>query len=121
MSQEQTTEYDTKQALLQETDIENASVNIDTPKYGDNILTTQKLGLLRVQVKLEHERDIWTACGTTCSGSLIKYTCQMLACAAVMSFSFVSIVKNWGQDNSVYFSLISGVVGYVLPSPQLAR
>ena len=99
----------------------SASFTIETPKHDESSLTSQKLELLRVQVKLEHERDMWTACNTNCSGSLVKYACQMLACAAVMTFSFVSIAKNQDQDNSIYFSLISGVVGYVLPSPQLHR
>jgi hypothetical protein len=36
-----------------------------------------------------------------------------------LTFSFYQISQDKHGDNSVYFSLISGIVGYLLPAPQL--
>ena len=43
----------------------------------------------------------------------------MVCCASVLTFSFYQISQDKHGDNSVYFSLISGIVGYLLPAPQL--
>ena len=71
------------------------------------------------RVQIAQEADQWRLCCSKSSGSLVRFAAQMTVCAAVLGFSFYSIAQDPLADNSIYFSLISGIVGYVMPSPQL--
>ena len=67
----------------------------------------------------EGKKDSWDAGCGRCSGGLVRYLGQMVCCSAVLVFSFVQISRNPDGENSVYFSLMSGILGYVLPAPQI--
>ena len=82
-------------------------------------ITLEALAVEEKKVEIEQERDEWRLCCSKSSASLIRYIGQMVCCASVLTFSFYQISQDKHGDNSVYFSLISGIVGYLLPAPQL--
>ena len=71
------------------------------------------------RAEIESKKDSWDAGCGRCSGGLVRYLGQMICCASVLAFSFVQIGRNPNGENSVYFSLMSGILGYVLPAPQI--
>ena len=66
------------------------------------------------RVQIAQEADQWRLCCSKSSGSLVRFAAQMTVCAAVLGFSFYSIAQDPRADNSIYISLISGIVGYAL-------
>ena len=85
----------------------------------ENKITLEALAVEEKKIEIEQERDTWSLCCSKSSASLIRYIGQMVCCASVLTFSFYQISQDKHGDNSVYFSLISGIVGYLLPAPQL--
>ena len=71
------------------------------------------------RVHIAQEADKWDLCCSRTSGSLIRFASQLAVCAAVLGFSFYSIARSPEANNSIYYSLISGIVGYVLPAPRI--
>ncbi len=96
----------------------NASIQVETPdvKHKEEIW---ELELESKRAELESKKDSWDAGCGRCSGGLVRYLGQMVCCGAVLVFSFVQISRNPDKENSVYFSLMSGILGYVLPAPQI--
>ncbi len=78
----------------------------------ENKITLDALTVEEKKVEIEQERDEWRLCCSNFSASLIRYIGQMVCCASVLTFSFYRISQDKHGDNSVYFSLISGIVGY---------
>jgi hypothetical protein len=96
----------------------NASIQVQTP----DVEHKEEIWALELESKraeLESKKDSWDAGCGRCSGGLVRYLGQMVCCGAVLVFSFVQISKNPDKENSVYFSLMSGILGYVLPAPQI--
>ena len=71
------------------------------------------------RVEIERKRDDWYICCSHSSASLIKFTVQITICLLILIFSFYQIIRNQKDDNSMYFSLISIILGYIIPSPSL--
>ncbi len=86
----------------------------------DLTLEIQALALEEKRIRIEQSREEWKLCCSNSSSALIKYVSQMSVCASVLIFSGAQIIMNPEQDNSIYFSLIGSVVGYILPSPSLS-
>ncbi len=66
------------------------------------------------------ERDPWTICGVTVYRSLLLFIiqvvfviCIIIVCAVKISFSATC------TDSSLYISIISICIGYLLPGPNL--
>ena len=87
----------------------------------ENKITLEALAVEEKKVEIEQERDEWRLCCSKSSASLIRYIGQMVCCASVLTFSFYQISQDKHGDNSVYFSLISGIVGYLLPAPHCKK
>ncbi len=80
----------------------------------------QALALEEKKIRIEQSREEWKLCCSNSSSALIKYVSQMSVCGSVLIFSGGMIIRFPEQDNSIYFSLIGSVVGYILPSPSLS-
>jgi hypothetical protein len=60
--------------------------------------------------------NLWICCGSKTDKEAIKYTVQVLFGFTLVSFSIGQIVRDV-SNKEVYFSLISSIFGYFLPSP----
>jgi hypothetical protein len=60
--------------------------------------------------------NLWICCGSKTDKEAVKYTVQVLFGFTLVSFSIGQIVRDV-SNKEVYFSLISSIFGYFLPSP----
>jgi hypothetical protein len=65
---------------------------------------------------LPKPENLWIFCGTKSDKEAIKYSVQVLFGFTLVSFSIGQIVRDV-PNKEVYFSLISSIFGYFLPSP----
>ena len=63
-----------------------------------------------------HNDNIWICCGKKSDKHLVKYIVQVIFGLILIGFSIIQISRNV-PNKEVYFSLISSIFGYFLPSP----
>jgi hypothetical protein len=68
---------------------------------------------------IEIKRDKWSLCGSQSSGVLIRYVGQLGTCLLVLSFCFVQLIREPEESREVYLSIITGIIGYLMPNPSL--
>lgn len=70
--------------------------------------------------KVQHkQKNVWRSCCFVVNKSMFKYATQCIICAMVLMFSMAQLFMGAGEDKSVYFSLISGILGLFSPGPSL--
>ena len=70
---------------------------------------------------MENGDEQWKVCCSNSSSNFIRYFVTFTICFAVMVFSMVQIVNNQGEDNTIYFSIISSILGMYMESPKLEQ
>lgn len=71
--------------------------------------------------KLSSEDEIeWHTCCSNTEKTFVKYIVQVVLGFTVILFSMIQIMRNTGENNSIYFSLISGTFGIFTPQPSIA-
>ena len=65
----------------------------------------------------EDQIQVWHTCCSKTEPAFIKYISQLAISSIVLGFSIVMIAN--GRTDAVYYSLISGVVGYFTPAPNM--
>jgi len=68
---------------------------------------------------MEEERQ-WQLCCSKTSPEMIKYLVQVLFGLLIVAFSMLQIANNTGQPE-IYFSMLTGTVGYFFPHPQIKK
>jgi len=69
-----------------------------------------------------HEDDVqWRICCSHSSKSFIKYVVTVIMSIIVLVFSIYMIATNPDSDNSIYFSLVSSIIGMYMPQPTLDK
>jgi hypothetical protein len=65
--------------------------------------------------------DEWSICCSKTNSHALKYLIQVVMGGSVMIFSMAMIVTQDGDthDKAIYYSLLSGTLGYFLPHPSL--
>lgn len=76
------------------------------------------LELEEQKVIIQKQKDEWTACCSKSDSHFVKFVTQILFSGSVMIFSLIQVARGGGQ-NEIYFSLISGILGYWMPNPSL--
>lgn len=77
---------------------------------------------IAVQVEHIHEDDVeWKICCSHSSKSFIKYVVTVIMSVIVLVFSIYMIATNPESDNSIYFSLVSTIIGMYMPQPTLDK
>ncbi len=80
---------------------------------------------IRVEVNNDddvHEDDVqWRICCSHSSKSFIKYVVTVIMSIIVLVFSIYMIATNPENDNSIYFSLMSSIIGMYMPQPTLDK
>jgi NADH:ubiquinone oxidoreductase subunit 2 (subunit N) len=78
---------------------------------------------IRVEVEDDvHEDDVqWRICCSHSSKSFIKYVVTVIMSIIVLVFSIYMIATNPENDNSIYFSLLSTIIGMYMPQPTLDK
>lgn len=62
----------------------------------------------------------WTICCSHTNKHALKYLIQVTMGSCVMIFCMIMIVLDEeAEDKSIYYSLLSGTLGYFLPHPSL--
>lgn len=79
----------------------------------------KKIDIQDRKVDIDIKRDQWSLCGSQSSGALIRYVGQLGTCLLVLSFCFVQLVREPAENREVYLSIITGIIGYLLPNPSL--
>ena len=70
---------------------------------------------------MENGDEQWKVCCSNSSSHFIRYFVTFSICFAVMVFSMIQIVNNKGEDNTIYFSIISSILGMYMESPKLEQ
>lgn len=65
-------------------------------------------------------RLVWKCCCGTFSDEQVKYLVQIGFGASLLLFSMVQIIRKDG-DVTVYYSMLSGIIGLFLPSPGMKK
>ena len=65
---------------------------------------------------IPHDDNIWICCGKKSDKHLVKYIVQVIFGLILVGFSITQISIDV-PNKEVYFSLISSIFGYFLPSP----
>ena len=64
----------------------------------------------------------WQICCSHTNQHALKYIIQVIMGASVMLFSMGMIfASDTEEDNAIYYSLLSGTLGYFLPHPSLSE
>lgn len=70
---------------------------------------------------IDDENVQWQICCSKSSKSFIKYMVTVVMSIIVLSFSIFMIASNPGNDNSIYFSLLSSIITLYVPAPTLDK
>ena len=70
---------------------------------------------------MENVDEQWKVCCSNSSSNFIRYFVTFSICFAVMIFSMIQIINNRDDDNSIYFSMISSILGMYMDSPKLEQ
>ena len=82
------------------------------------IKTIDSLDRLEKIEEIKHREKEWVVCCSKSDKDGIKYITQIIICSIVLIFSFTKL--SISDDNrEIYFSLISFILGVILPNPQL--
>lgn len=71
--------------------------------------------------KKDDEHVEWTVCCSHSSKAFIKYVSTVMMSVIVLIFCITMVILHPERDNSIYFSLISTVVGIYIPSPTIDK
>ena len=104
----QLTNSDTSEGSLRERDD-------DSPNLKKQIRSL-KVENRRLDINKKKER--WKLCGCDVNRHFLKYLIQILFIFYVITFSIIQIIRDVDQPE-IYFSLISSMIGWVLPSPTM--
>ena len=63
----------------------------------------------------------WDTCCSHSSREFVKYIITVSISMIVLIFCLFMIAVNPTDDNSIYFSLISGIISIYVPSPQINK
>ena len=68
----------------------------------------------------KHERKSWKFFGRTCNRSLLVFLCQFFVIVLILACAIVGIMLSTTcEETTVWVSVLSSTVGYILPSPKL--
>lgn len=77
-----------------------------------------------MDIKEDKQDDInqeYSICCSKSSVGFIKFSSQFIISLTVLFFSMVMIIKSPDKDNSIFFSLISGILSLFLPPPSITH
>ena len=74
----------------------------------------------RVQIENENLRKEWKMCCSNTSPEAIKYFVSVSFSIAVMVFSIIQIIRDV-DDKSIYYNLLSLIIGIFIKSPSLEK
>ena len=108
-------------------------MTMPTDKMADMFIATHPMAIQEKMVEIEEKkveiqdrradidikRDQWSLCGSQSSGALIRYVGQLGTCLLVLAFCFVQLIREPEESREVYLSIITGIIGYLLPNPSL--
>ena len=64
----------------------------------------------------------WYTCCSHSNPETIKYATQVAIALIILLFSIIQLsFNNTGQDKTIYFSLISTIIGLFIPSPNIKK
>lgn len=67
------------------------------------------------------ETTEWNVCCSHSSKAFIKYITTVVMSIIILLFCIIMVIKSTpGDDNSIYFSLISSILTLYVPSPTLS-
>jgi hypothetical protein len=72
-------------------------------------------------VLVDDDHTEWDICCSKSSKAFIKYVSTVLMSVVVLIFCIIMVILHPDRDNSIYFSLISTVVGIYIPSPTIDK
>lgn len=74
---------------------------------------------VKVEIQpIEPEQD-WSVCCSKSSSHFIKYMVQVLVSVTILIFAIVNI--SLGKTDSVYWSIITLIIGVFVPAPTLTK
>lgn len=70
---------------------------------------------------IDEVKEEYKICCSRSSVGFIKFSTQFIISLSVLFFSFSMIILYPERDNSIYFSLISGIVSLYIPPPTITH
>jgi len=69
----------------------------------------------------DNDNEEYKICCSNTSKEFIKYITVILISSIVLIFSMVMIIQNPTDNNTIYFSLISHIIGIFIPTPNISN
>jgi hypothetical protein len=79
----------------------------------------KKIDITEERIQKIEEDPEWSICCSKSSSHFIKYLVQVLVSLTILIFAIVMIAT--GHDDSVYWSLVTLIIGVFVPSPSLTN
>lgn len=85
--------------------------------------SSKDISLLRIRkereaIENDKLRNDWVIAGAHFNQAAIKFSVQVSFSFIVLLFAIVQIARG-ATNTDIYFSLISGIIGYFMPNPSL--
>ena len=71
------------------------------------------------KIDIKEENEEWAICCSRSSAHFIKYMVQVIVCLCILIFAIINI--SLGRTDSVYWSMITLIIGVFVPSPSLSK
>jgi hypothetical protein len=65
--------------------------------------------------------EAWTSCSSKIPKNEVVYFCQVILIYAIAVTCLINLSLGDKENNSLWWSLLSGCVGYILPSPRIEK
>ena len=100
---------------------EELQTEIDIFATDSEQIKHHKLDIVKNELEFKHD-NTWQSCCFQADKRFVTYIVQILFMIALFVFCVNRIVFFQGEcsDQTVYIGLISGLIGWVLPSPTIA-
>jgi len=72
-----------------------------------------------IDIKTDNNDDTYKICCSNTSKEFIKYITTVTISIIILIFSIVMIILNPKENNTIYFSLISHIIGVYIPTPSI--
>lgn len=82
-------------------------------------MAEQKINIADDPVQKIEEDVEWAICCSKSSSHFVRYIVQVLVSLTILIFAIVMIAT--GHNDSVYWSLVTLIIGVFVPSPSLAN
>ena len=94
---------------------------MDTKIHIDELSTDEKKILFQHEIKKEDDKfaNTWKSCCLVMDRRAIQFFSQLIIISSIMIFCIVQLVHDGQNSHQPYMSLLTFLIGVLIPSPKL--